>query len=340
MTQVSAIVPTHDRPRLLPEAIASLLRQSCPPGEIVVVDDGSEPPVNAAALPSQAGTLIVVLRNHKARGLPWARHQGVQASRGEIVVHLDDDDLLAPDTIADGMKLFNQDPEIEVVFMGTRAFGRNAAHFNQVQTKGADRVIAHNEAIELEPNVFELQDNLIVALLRAVPQAFQHTMVRRNSWDQVTRLRKRAYCIEDPDLDKERAMARINGPLRDSEWALYAAALCRKTVLLQKPCYLFRSDGQSYVSHPENREKHIQQLIEIKRQFLDAARKLPELKQWEDAALDSLATDEFDAAFHYCNSGDRKQAWHHLQQACRLRPRLVHGMFAIKLLLLPRDAPA
>lgn len=339
MIRVSAVIPTHNRPELLREALVSLLNQSSPPSEIIVVDDGSQPPVDANALCATFGTKIRVLRNDQARGLSWARHQGVGESTGDVVIHLDDDDLLASDTIAKGAALFDEDPALEIIFLGTAAFGTRASHFNRVQPEGVDRVLAHGGASEVAPDVFQLQDNLIIALLRSVPQAFQHTMVRRDCWDRVTSLRVQAYGLEDPIFDSTRARERITGPLRDSEWALYAAALCRRALLLRKDCYLFRSDGQSYVSQPGNRERHLQQTLSIKRRFLDASRVLPELKKWENPICESLATDEFDAAFHYCGAGNRKKAWHHLKNAFKLRPKVVHAKFAIKLMMMRQQLP-
>ena len=46
LKRVSVIIPSHDRPRLLREAIESVFMQNYPEWEIIVIDDGSMPPID------------------------------------------------------------------------------------------------------------------------------------------------------------------------------------------------------------------------------------------------------------------------------------------------------
>jgi protein-tyrosine-phosphatase/glycosyltransferase involved in cell wall biosynthesis len=90
---VSVIIPTYNRPHLLVQAIESVRRQSVAGIEIVVVDDGSERPVEPA-IPTH-DELLRVLRQEN-RGLNAARNVGLAAARGEFIALLDDDDLWLP----------------------------------------------------------------------------------------------------------------------------------------------------------------------------------------------------------------------------------------------------
>ena len=83
------IIPTRNRPELLAEAIASVRAQTVDHVEIVVVDDGSDPP---AAVDGR----VVVLRHDTSRGPAASRNAGVRAARGRAVAFLDDDDLWLP----------------------------------------------------------------------------------------------------------------------------------------------------------------------------------------------------------------------------------------------------
>ena len=89
MTSVSVVIPTHDRPQLIRTAVASVLAQP-ETSEVIVVDDGSMPPVTAT------GTLdhpaVVILRNEPAQGPSRARNRGLDAAAGDVVGFLDDDD--------------------------------------------------------------------------------------------------------------------------------------------------------------------------------------------------------------------------------------------------------
>jgi glycosyltransferase involved in cell wall biosynthesis len=61
--RISVIIPTHNRPSLLREALASVRNQTCSDWEIVIVDDGSQPPVETEPLRKKFGKQIHVVRN-------------------------------------------------------------------------------------------------------------------------------------------------------------------------------------------------------------------------------------------------------------------------------------
>ena len=96
---VAVIIPTKDRPELLDETITSAQQQTQPPAEIIVVDDGSAVPVDDATLRARHGPNIRLLRNPVSQGLAYSRNRGVEECTADYVIHLDDDDLLAPNAI-------------------------------------------------------------------------------------------------------------------------------------------------------------------------------------------------------------------------------------------------
>jgi glycosyltransferase involved in cell wall biosynthesis len=86
------IIPTHDRPDLLLEAITSVRQQSVDQVEIIVVDDGSDPPIVVE-------DDIVLVRHDRPLGPAAARNAGVAAAHGRAVAFLDDDDLWLPNRL-------------------------------------------------------------------------------------------------------------------------------------------------------------------------------------------------------------------------------------------------
>lgn len=84
----SVIVPTFDRPALLRMAVESVLHQSLPDFEIIVVDDGGTKPIEVPAEPR----IRVVRRDHRG-GPAAARNTGIAHARGRFICFLDDDDL-------------------------------------------------------------------------------------------------------------------------------------------------------------------------------------------------------------------------------------------------------
>jgi glycosyltransferase involved in cell wall biosynthesis len=94
MPLVSVIVPTCDRPALLPRAVASVLAQTEPELELIVVNAGRAP----VAETGDARVRVVA-----APGSPHAgatRNAGLAAARGEWVTFLDDDDAYRPGKVA------------------------------------------------------------------------------------------------------------------------------------------------------------------------------------------------------------------------------------------------
>ena len=91
---VSVVVPTQNRLSMLARAVDSALRQSLDPIEIIVVDDGSNPPLDRSGLP--ADERIHVIRNESRSGASAARNRGLRVARGELVAFLDDDDEWLP----------------------------------------------------------------------------------------------------------------------------------------------------------------------------------------------------------------------------------------------------
>ena len=316
---ISAVVPTLNRPALLREAISSLMGQTLPPSEILVVDDGSNPPVDEEALRAEFGTSVRVLRNDRSMGLAYARNLGVEEASGKYVVHLDDDDLLAPTSLEDAARVLEADAGVELVFLGVHGVGAHADYFNRVQTEGVTKVINRAAGRRVHPRRVYFDNRLMGAMLQAVPSAFQHVVVPRQVWERVSRLRWRAYQLSCPNLELAQVKKVITGQLRDSEWALYAAATCRNTVLLDAPYYLARCEGQGMSSRPENRERHLHQNILIKTHLVRAAR-LPELSSWRMQARESLASTHFDAAYYFFKQNDRRAARAHASGALRYNP--------------------
>ncbi|HET9050790.1 MAG TPA: glycosyltransferase, partial [Candidatus Dormibacteraeota bacterium] len=87
--RVAVVIPTRDRPALLRRCLDALAAQTLPAAEVVVVDDGSTPPVPAVPGPGAAGVRVV--RLEPGRGPAAARNAGWRAASAEIVAFTDDD---------------------------------------------------------------------------------------------------------------------------------------------------------------------------------------------------------------------------------------------------------
>src|SRR6266481_2828343 len=86
MPEATVIVPTRNNHALLIDTVDSLVAQEVAHDryEIVVVDDGSNPPIEP-----REGVRIV--RHEWPRGLNAARNSGARAARAELLCYVDDD---------------------------------------------------------------------------------------------------------------------------------------------------------------------------------------------------------------------------------------------------------
>jgi glycosyltransferase involved in cell wall biosynthesis len=95
----SVIVPTRGREPVLHEAFRSVLGQTVPDFECLVVDDHSPEPVRVPDDPR-----VRVIRRSQRGGAAAARNTGLAEARGKYVTFLDDDDLYLPERLALGLE--------------------------------------------------------------------------------------------------------------------------------------------------------------------------------------------------------------------------------------------
>src|ERR1700677_2536768 len=95
--QVSIVIPVHNQPIFVREAVASLKAQSVSDWEAILVDDGSTDatPTVLQSLTSQDARIM--LSSQAQRGAAAARNAGAAKARADWLLFLDSDDWLAPE---------------------------------------------------------------------------------------------------------------------------------------------------------------------------------------------------------------------------------------------------
>ncbi len=94
---VTVVVPTWNRAEYLPHALDSLLTQTLPPAQVIVVDDGSTD--STPAVVAGYGGRVEYLRKANG-GKSSAVNAGLARVRGEYLWVFDDDDVALPDALA------------------------------------------------------------------------------------------------------------------------------------------------------------------------------------------------------------------------------------------------
>jgi len=111
--------PQYD---LLKLAIQSVICQTYKDFELIVVDDGSEFPIEPIVKAFFVDNRIKVLRITNS-GLGAALNYGIQQARGQYIARLDDDDLMLPERLEKQVTFLESHPEVSCV--GTWFYDKN-----------------------------------------------------------------------------------------------------------------------------------------------------------------------------------------------------------------------
>src|SRR5256885_6022630 len=117
---VSAITIFYNGKTFIAEAIESVVAQTYPSWELLLVDDGSTDGASEIARDYAARhpERIRYLEHdgHRNRGMSASRNLGLQHSRGALVAFLDSDDVWLPEKIARQVATLDAHPEAQMTF--------------------------------------------------------------------------------------------------------------------------------------------------------------------------------------------------------------------------------
>ena len=116
---VSVVITAYQCARYLGQAIASVLAQSRPAQQVIVVDDGSTD--DCAGVVRAFGSQVTYFHQDN-QGIGPARNTGLQRATGGWLALLDGDDYLAPNKLAVQLAAAAAEHDLEAVFAHLQAF--------------------------------------------------------------------------------------------------------------------------------------------------------------------------------------------------------------------------
>jgi glycosyltransferase involved in cell wall biosynthesis len=119
--RTSVIMPTYNAHGTVREAVESALAQTVADLEVIVVDDGSDPPI-AEALSDVRDERLRVLRHDTNRMAPAARNTALAAARAPLVSQLDSDDAWEPEYLEAVLPRF-EDAAVGLVYTNAHVIG-------------------------------------------------------------------------------------------------------------------------------------------------------------------------------------------------------------------------
>jgi glycosyltransferase involved in cell wall biosynthesis len=160
----AVVVISHNYGRFLAECLESVLVQTARASEIVVVDDASTDDTQEIAL-RFSGRGVRYLRVGD-RNVHRARQAGFGATTADVICFLDADDMLPPDYLAQGLKVFSQ-RDIGVVYSDVELFG---------ESTGRSNYPAQFERARLERDNFIHAGSLVRREALRLSRAFEHSI--------------------------------------------------------------------------------------------------------------------------------------------------------------------
>lgn len=192
--RVAAVITFYRDDRFFPEALASVLSQTRPADEIVVVDDAT--PAGEAETLRAVDPRVRLIRHAHNRGPGAARQTGAEATTSELIAYLDADDVWLPTKLQRQLELLAREPDADAThtaLITVHADGRESVYLDK------PRVV--DLATELKKNQI-LPSALMIrrATLKSVGGWSPDRMLMED-WDLGTRLvaaGKRVVFLPEP----------------------------------------------------------------------------------------------------------------------------------------------
>ena len=105
---ISVIIPAFNAEKTLDRAIRSVLTQSLPADEILVVDDASTDRTAQIVEGYSSTQKVQRIQHLQQRGAAAARNTGIDETNGELIAFLDADDAWLPDKLGEQFEALNQ----------------------------------------------------------------------------------------------------------------------------------------------------------------------------------------------------------------------------------------
>jgi glycosyltransferase involved in cell wall biosynthesis len=177
---ISVVIPTYNYGRFLRDAIDSVLAQTYPALEVIVVDDGSTD--DTPQVLAEYGDRIRVICQ-KNEGAGAARNAGIAAARGEYIAFLDSDDIMKAQKLERDMARFEGDPGLGLVHCGAESFD-HAGKTLSVSLTGLEGWVAL-DLLALDREVIAASGGGIVVPKRVAEEVggFDPRLQRSEDWD-------------------------------------------------------------------------------------------------------------------------------------------------------------
>lgn len=133
MTLISIITPSYNQAKYLEQTLQSVLTQDIVHLEYIVIDGGSND--GSVEIIKKYQAKLAYWISEKDKGQADAINKGFAKSNGEIVAWLNSDDYYLPNTINQVVKIFEENPDVVLIYGDMLAVDENGKTFNTLNYK-------------------------------------------------------------------------------------------------------------------------------------------------------------------------------------------------------------
>jgi glycosyltransferase involved in cell wall biosynthesis len=239
--KASIVIPVYNAALYLDRCLASVMAQTHPDLECILVDDGStdgSPELAAKKIAAYAGSAqFKVIRHECNRGQSAARNTGIRAATGDYVYFMDSDDEIWPDTVAR--------------FVAGVREGEADFAVGEFQIEGAGPAML---SLRLEAGMVRGRDAILTSFLRGDWHTLAGNRFVRRQW------------IADHHLYFAEGLVH-----EDELWTLMLACKAQAMGVVKGPTYLYRIHGNSTMTaNPARRFDAWLQILRMMEEFIMA----------------------------------------------------------------------
>lgn len=119
----SVVIPTYNRSALLKRALNSLISQTEPDWEALIIDDESDDDTYTQVLPYLESHSKIKYIHQTHKGCPGSKNTGIFSARGRFITFLDSDDEFHPEHLQSRKHILHNNPAIKFLYGGARVIG-------------------------------------------------------------------------------------------------------------------------------------------------------------------------------------------------------------------------
>jgi glycosyltransferase involved in cell wall biosynthesis len=181
MTSISIVMPVRNAGRFLEEALASVLSQTFPDFELIVVLDRSTDESEAMARGAQRRDDRIRVIDNSGAGLVDALNNGADAARGDFLARLDADDRMAATRLERQYDFLHRHPDIVATGSAATVIDDASRPVDRIRVPASDAALRRR-------------------LVRGNPFVHSSMTMRRQAFIAAGRYRNAFPLVEDYDL--------------------------------------------------------------------------------------------------------------------------------------------